>query len=292
MDLRQISYLVAALDHGTFTAAAEAAGVSQPTLSSGLRSLARNLGVELFEPSGRGVAPTDEALELAPAARALLDDAARLQLHAAALAARGELHLDVVVCLPAVSIEGVLDPVARLRRARPDVTVRVREVDEPDTVVDQVRDGRSEVGLTEDVEATPGLVMDTVGVQRLVLVRPQGSRALRVATPADLAAAPLVGGAPGSRERVLVDSYLDRHGLAADYAIEVDQRAARSALVLAGAASAVMPSGAARRLEPLGVQVADLDPPLERKVVAVHPERRLSTQAAAFLAELQVTDDR
>ena len=39
MDLRQLEYVVAVVDHGGFTRAAEAVFVAQPSLSQGIRSL-------------------------------------------------------------------------------------------------------------------------------------------------------------------------------------------------------------------------------------------------------------
>lgn len=43
MDLGQFSYVVAVVDHGGFTRAADALGVSQPSLSQGVRALEAGL---------------------------------------------------------------------------------------------------------------------------------------------------------------------------------------------------------------------------------------------------------
>lgn len=51
MNLRDLRYLVALADHRHFGRAAEAAHVSQPTLSTQVRKLEEELGVELFERS-------------------------------------------------------------------------------------------------------------------------------------------------------------------------------------------------------------------------------------------------
>ena len=68
MDLRQLEYVIAVVDEGGFTRAARSVHVSQPALSQAVRSLERELGVELFNRSGRTVALTSagEAL-LGPA---------------------------------------------------------------------------------------------------------------------------------------------------------------------------------------------------------------------------------
>ena len=45
--------MLAVLDHGSFTAGADAVGVAQPSLSEGVRRLETELGVRLFDRVGR-----------------------------------------------------------------------------------------------------------------------------------------------------------------------------------------------------------------------------------------------
>lgn len=56
MDLRQLSYVLAIVDEGTFTGAARAMRVAQPSLSQAVRTLEAELGVELFH-RGDGQSP-------------------------------------------------------------------------------------------------------------------------------------------------------------------------------------------------------------------------------------------
>jgi LysR family transcriptional regulator, hydrogen peroxide-inducible genes activator len=58
MNLRDLRYLLALAEQGHFGRAAEACGVSQPTLSVQIRKLEELLGVTLFERANKGVAPT------------------------------------------------------------------------------------------------------------------------------------------------------------------------------------------------------------------------------------------
>ena len=109
MDVRQLSYVLAVADEGTFTRAAEVLQLSQPSLSQGIRALEAELGAELFERRARPVRLTaaGEAL-LEPARRAVRDlQTARAAVDAVTGLAAG--HLDLV-SLPTLSI----DPVAEL----------------------------------------------------------------------------------------------------------------------------------------------------------------------------------
>ena len=70
MNLRDLRYLLAVAEHAHFGRAAQACGVSQPTLSVQLRKLEEQLGIALFERGGKTVAPTDACERLLGHARA------------------------------------------------------------------------------------------------------------------------------------------------------------------------------------------------------------------------------
>lgn len=58
MNLRALQYLVAVAEHGSFSKAAQACEVSQPTLSTQLRKLEEELGLELFDNNSRNATLT------------------------------------------------------------------------------------------------------------------------------------------------------------------------------------------------------------------------------------------
>ena len=59
IDLRSIRHAVALAEHGSFSRAAEALGIGQPTLSRSIRDLESQVGRTLFSRSRQGVKPTD-----------------------------------------------------------------------------------------------------------------------------------------------------------------------------------------------------------------------------------------
>ena len=59
IDLRLIRYAAALSEHGSFTRAADALGIAQPTLSRGIRDLEADIGLPLFTRHRHGVEVTD-----------------------------------------------------------------------------------------------------------------------------------------------------------------------------------------------------------------------------------------
>lgn len=74
----QLAYLVAAIDHESWTAAAEAAGVSTSAFAQGIGELEKRLGVTLFDKEGRRRVPTADASTAATFARRALRELASL----------------------------------------------------------------------------------------------------------------------------------------------------------------------------------------------------------------------
>jgi DNA-binding transcriptional LysR family regulator len=119
-----IQSFLAALEHGSLMGAARATGLSQPTLGRHISELEAQLQLVLFERTGRGLQPTAHALELAEAAQAMQDGAARFSRLAsgAGQAVQGRVRLSAsqpVACF-------LLPPIlARMRLALPDVVVEL-----------------------------------------------------------------------------------------------------------------------------------------------------------------------
>jgi DNA-binding transcriptional LysR family regulator len=285
MDLRQLSYVVAVVDHGGFTRAAAEVHVAQPSLSQAVRVLERELGVELFHRIGRGVVPTPacEAL-LGPARQALRDiDSARDAVAAVRGLERG--HLDLVA-LPTLAVDPTAAMVGTVRRRHPGVVVRLAEPEDADDVIAMVRDGRCEVGLADVTEPGHDLVLRPLVVQEYRAVAPPGTRLGRRGhvTVAELASLPLVTTPRGTSTRVLLERAFADAGVEPQVAVETQQREALLPLVLDGAGTALVPEPLARQARARGAAVLRLDPDLTRTVQLVHRRGQLSPAARAFVA--------
>jgi DNA-binding transcriptional LysR family regulator len=78
-DWALVQSFVAVLDAGSLMGAARKLGAQQPTLSRHIAELEAQLGVPLFERTGRGVVPTAAALRIAESARDMEDGAVALR---------------------------------------------------------------------------------------------------------------------------------------------------------------------------------------------------------------------
>jgi len=154
VNLRDLRYLLAVTEHGHFGRAAEACGVSQPTLSVQVRKLEEELGVPLFERTNRRVAPTFACERLIGHVRAAVAEAHAILDVAATLRdpVAGRFRLGIIPtlapyllplvfaplreALPALELEPWEEQTAalldRLRAHELDAVLLATEVDGPD----------------------------------------------------------------------------------------------------------------------------------------------------------------
>src|SRR4051812_50044044 len=79
MTLQQLAYVLAAARHGSFSAAAAALHMAQPSLSDQIRKLEAELGVGLFVRAGRRLELTEAGRLFLPAAERVLAAAEEAQ---------------------------------------------------------------------------------------------------------------------------------------------------------------------------------------------------------------------
>jgi DNA-binding transcriptional LysR family regulator len=101
---------LAALDQGSLLGAARATQVSQPTVGRHIAELEAQLGVVLFERTGRGLLPTEMAQRLAESARAMESGANQLARKASAqdTAVKGTVRITASQSVACALLPGVL----------------------------------------------------------------------------------------------------------------------------------------------------------------------------------------
>lgn len=281
MDRRHLEYFVAVAELGSFTRAADALSLAQPSLSNAVRWLERDLGAPLFTRHGRGVrlTPAGEAL-LEPARRSLRSfELARSAVRAVAHADFGQLS---IITNTLWAVEPLSRLVGGFREQHPGVRITVADPAWRGDVLDTVRLGGAELGLLDGTP--PGGILESrfLADQEMVAILPPGrSGGDRVAI-GDLSAMGLVCTPVGTALRGIVDELLEAVGLPTDVAVETAHLASVVPLVLAGAGAAVLPRRVAEDAVGKGATVRHLDPPLRRSVHVIWRKGRASTLALAF----------
>jgi DNA-binding transcriptional LysR family regulator len=186
LDLRQLRYFVTVADELHFGRAATRLHMTQPPLSQTIQALEEALGAPLFLRSRRSVA-------LTPAGEALLPEARRMLVQAAALpelvrrAAGGETGRLTLAFVSSADYS-VLPPFLRSYRAHfPQVQISLQEATS-DVQVDDLLHNRIDAGLLIAPLADKARAeLDYLKVfdEPLILAAPAGLVAVRGAGPAD-----------------------------------------------------------------------------------------------------------
>jgi DNA-binding transcriptional LysR family regulator len=145
-DLRQLRYVVAIAEEGSFTAAAQRLRIAQQSLSQQIALIERRLGAALFERGPRGVTLTAVGAALLPEARLALAAADRA-FDVAARAARGERDVLRVGVLSSIANHLLPLVLRRFAERVPDVELRTEELPIAQLVA-RLRAGSLDAGLS------------------------------------------------------------------------------------------------------------------------------------------------
>jgi DNA-binding transcriptional LysR family regulator len=265
MTFQQLTYFLAAAEHGSFSAAADELHMAQPSLSEQIRRLEAELGVSLFVRARRGLTLTEAGRMLRPHAERTLAEA-----RDAIEAVRGVRDLSggtVAFGTFGSAHHYLLAGLIQDFRTR-HPSVRVRAVGQNSVeVADAVREGELEAGLVTLPVDDRGLDVRTAMREETQYVTADPARAAEPMTIERLAAAPLIlydarWGAEDPTRRQLLDR-AQRAGVTIEPEIEVEYVTAALELAARGlgdtisARSIVITRGYGKKL--LGTP---FDPPL------------------------------
>ncbi|MFJ4714054.1 transcriptional regulator CynR [Streptomyces sp. NPDC088785] len=264
VELRHLRYLLAVVEHGTFTRAAEALHISQPTLSQQIRALERAVGQPLLDRSGRAVRPTDAGAVYAGHARRALRElaAGEAALRDVQDLSRGRLRLAVTPTFTAYLVGPLL---AALHARHPGLDLSVREATQ-EHIGEGLTADELDAGIGFTGGAVPGVAAEPLFTETLGVVTGAG------AGPAPLPVAALAGrdlallaGDFATRDRI--DAYFREQGVAPRVVVEADSALALLEIVRGGALATVLPD--AVTLNRPGLSPVPLRPPLPHRTAAL-----------------------
>lgn len=283
MLLRHIRYLLAVVEQGNFTRAAETLHVSQPTLSQQIRQLEETLGAQLLDRSGRVVRATDAGKAyIAYARRALRElDAGQRAIHDVRDLARGTLRLAMTPSLTSY-LAGPL--IARFNASYPGITLQVIEKTldaiEAALAADQVDLGLA-FSQVRSAEISSQPLFDEKLCAVVGLAHPLAQRPAATLSAGELGRQSLALLGSDFATRSFVDAYLQQQGIAPRIAVEANTISAIVEIVRRGGLVTILPEAIAR--EHPGLQEIQLDPALPHRTVSLL-RRKDGYQSAAARA--------
>ncbi|MCL4119024.1 UNVERIFIED_CONTAM: hypothetical protein GTU68_035327 [Idotea baltica] len=289
-EIASLDLFVSVVELGSVSRAAAAHGVAQPSASSRLRHLERQLGMVLLERSPSGSVPTDAGVVVAGWAEAILRSAHELKAGLQAFQAEQSGRLRIAASF---TIAEYLLPqwLGRFARAHPGDSVAL-EVANSTSVIQRLHDGSADLGFIETTSPLTDLDEQLVGTDELIaVVGPTHPWAKRRTVPVEaLAATPLVTREAGSGTREALEAALADLDLGPPTAIlELGSTSAVRSAVLDGNSPTVISRLAVAAEVETGalVEIEVKDLAISRSLRAVWPRRNpLPTLAAQLLESL------
>lgn len=245
VDLRQLEYFLAVADERSFTRGASRAHVVQSAASAAISRLERDVGVVLFQRSGRQIELTDAGRLLVQRARNILGEVqrAREELDATTDGLHGSVSVGTVLSTGNFDLIAAL---ADFQRSHPNVSVGLQLSAGPlEDRVDDLLEGRVELMLLPIPTRHPhGVRIDRIAQIQLTLAcHTQDPLAARhQVTYRDISARHFIDFPQQWGNRSIVDSLFAAHGVEREVGLEVVDVATALRMVRAGLGIAFLPN--------------------------------------------------
>lgn len=264
---------------GSITQAAKKLGLSQPTVTTQIRNLEAQYGVELFYRGGRRLTLSDEGARLLPMVQQLLQQEADIEFF---LRNCGQVQGSLRIAATAPYY--VLDLIKRFRERLPQVQVTL-EIGNSQQVIEALEEYRVDLAASSQLEQDARFTRLVLGQDPLVLAahRDHPLAAHKRLPPAALAGHCLLMREAGSSTRVLTEQMLREASVTPGAVLEIGSRESIREGVLRNIGVSVI----ARHEVPDNpeLRVIELDDaPLIPEYLYCLKERRSARLPAAFLA--------
>lgn len=240
--IRQLRAFIAVARQGSFTKAATAVRVSQPTLTMSVQALEESISLRLFDRDTRNVKLTEAGRQFLAIAERLVaefDDAIEGARQKGAIVS-GRV---AVACLASVA-SSVLGPILRkFAAAHPGIVIRL--LDGADrSIVERVYDRQADFGIGSRPIESAEIQFEALIKDLYYAVLPKGHRLASQKNVAlqQLEASPFVAFKSGTGLRQILDAALSKVDCRINIACEVEQLTTVKALVEIGLGISAVPS--------------------------------------------------
>ena len=231
MNHSQLRAFHAVANEASFTRAAAALQVSQPTLSEHVKSLEQGYGVVLFQRGSREVILTDFGRALFEITQRYF--ASESEAEQLLCAAQGLLNGSLRIC--ADSPYAMVPQLAAFSRRYPKVQIAVQFANSTETL-HSVQSGKSDIGILPQIESTERIHVEPFRRDQLVIFIDKGHpwsqrRSVRLQEITDQT---LISREAGSTTRAIFDAAMERKGIKPARILEMGSREAVREAVAAG----------------------------------------------------------
>ncbi len=269
LKLEQLHTFLDVIELGSFTAAADRIGITQPAVSLQIRQLERKLGLRLIERVGKTVRPTQAGKVLCDHARRIGGDVELALNEMAGFSTNNAGH--VRLGTGATACIHLLPPIFRtLKEKLPSLQITVKTGDTRD-ILKELEENILDIGFVTLPVTGRMFSVTTILKDEFVFVSAANRKLSQTALAADdIKELPLILYEAGGHTRTLVDDWLTRAGVTVDPVMDLGSVEAIKGLVSAGLGSAILPrSGVGDDSNQAGLSVRSLSPRLERELAVV-----------------------
>jgi DNA-binding transcriptional LysR family regulator len=239
---RQFEILIAAADAGSFSAAAQRLGISQPSLSESIRRIEGEIGALLFERTTRSMKLTPEGRHAAAVAREIVRDFRRA-LERLASRSNDKQGRISIAALPSIACAVLPAVIEGFRREHSGIDITLHDI-QHERALAMVIEGTADIAVTLKPAAHDDLVFTEIGsdVAHLVCRSDDPLARQKSVRWRDLRGRPFIGFTQISSVRRITDAAFVHAEIAIEPSYQVEQIPTAIALVEAGLGVTALPS--------------------------------------------------
>lgn len=240
LNFDQLAAFVSVIDLGSFTAAAEKAGLTQPAVSLQVKLLEQRLSVRLIERVGRRAQPSPAGLELLEHARRILEGCATAE-EAMMPYREGAIGRVRIGSGGTASIHLLPRAIAAAKKRMPGLEIIVR-IGNTDDILRDIEANRLDLAVVTLPASGRSLEIEPFYHDELLAVAPKGSSMPTAGPDAEFMRDKTLMLYEGGNTRRATDDWFMAAGIRAEPAMEFGSVEAIKELVAAGIGWSILPS--------------------------------------------------
>jgi LysR family transcriptional regulator, low CO2-responsive transcriptional regulator len=238
--LHQLQILGAIAKHGSFTRAAEALALTQPTVSQQIKRLTQTIGMPLFEQLGKQIYLTAAGQEVLGASAMISEKFAELEIAIDELRWLKQRRINLVASTTAKYFVPRL--LGTFRRKHPEIELALH-ITNQEGVLARLAKNQDDLYFTGRPPSDLDIELRPILENRLVVVAPSNHPLVGKTNIAlkELATEPFIFRESGSGTRLVIENFLAENRVAVDMVIELSSNEAIKQAIAGGLGLSVLP---------------------------------------------------